>query len=300
MTYAQLDDEFFRHPKARAAGKDGRVLYLAGLCYAANQLTDGYIPRAALPVVAAEAEVRSTVARRLVDVGLWHGEGHDCKVCPQPPGVGWVIHGYLDWQTSRAEVEEKRAKWRDKKQGWRSRRESPPASPPVSAVDTPGDTRSDSPGVSDHIQKTEDRSTTSPPLTNGCRAHTPEDDDEQKFAEDQHQQARRRAETRLAERRAEGATIRNPERWLETATRNELANPTPERPPGPDPFDTAIATIRTAIATIGRYGQRPQLDPHLDAAITHAGGWQTLCDLPAHRLEPELRQAWTATTKATA
>lgn len=82
MTWVKLDDQFFRNPKAQAAGKEGRQLYVAGLCYCAGQLTDGRIIKPALPLVAAEAGVRPVVARRLVEVGLWvdrvdHYEIHD-------------------------------------------------------------------------------------------------------------------------------------------------------------------------------------------------------------------------------
>lgn len=295
MPWAQLDDEFFRHPKARAAGKDGRALYLAALCYSASQLTDGFVPHNALAVIAAEAEVRPSLARRLVDVGFWHEAGHGCKACPQPQGDGWVIHDYLERQTSRAEVEAKRAEWRDKKKRWRDKnKDSPAESTPMSTADTGGDSPSDS---SPHRrQKTE--VSTSPPLTHGCRGDTPADDDDQKFTQEEQQQARLRAERKLAEQRARGATIAHPERWLETATRNELANPTPDT----GDLDAAVALVQAEIRRVGRpgYDRRTRFDEHIEAAIAHAGGWYAVCDAPEARFRGWFADHWNATAKASA
>jgi hypothetical protein len=101
MGWAKLDDGFMTHPKALAAGKDGRALYIAGLLYAAGQLTDGHIATAVLPLVAAAAEVRGRpTAARLVDVGLW-----------ETAGDGWWIHDYHDWNPAAdAERAKRRAR----------------------------------------------------------------------------------------------------------------------------------------------------------------------------------------------
>ena len=100
MTWAKLDDGFFRHPKARAAGKDGRALFIAGLCWAASHLTDGFIAAAELGLVAAEAEVRpQATVRRLVEIGWW-----------VPAEGGWWIHDYLDFNPTAEEEKEKRRK----------------------------------------------------------------------------------------------------------------------------------------------------------------------------------------------
>ncbi len=88
MSWVKIDDQFFTHPKVLAAGKDGRALFIAGLCYSASHLTDGLVPTAALGLVASSADVpRRSTAKRLVDVGLWHEVGD-----------GWKIHDYHDHQ----------------------------------------------------------------------------------------------------------------------------------------------------------------------------------------------------------
>ena len=99
MAWVKLDDGFFRHDKARAAGKDGRALFVASLAYAASRRSDGFIADTHLGVVAAEAEVRPTVAKMLVQVGLW-----------EVVDGGYRVHDYLDYQPSAEQVDELRQK----------------------------------------------------------------------------------------------------------------------------------------------------------------------------------------------
>lgn len=99
MTWVKLDDQFFLNPKSVGAGKDGRELYLAGLCYCASQLTDGFIATNALPLVAASAGVKISQARVLERVGLWE------------EGIGgFWIHDYLKYNPTAKSVRELRAK----------------------------------------------------------------------------------------------------------------------------------------------------------------------------------------------
>src|SRR5262245_25445896 len=95
MAWVKVDDQFFRHPKVLAAGRDARDLYLVGLCYCAQGLTDGFIPAQAVRVLAAEAEIDSgpACAAQLVAVGLWE----------EAPG-GYAIHDYLEYQPSKERV----------------------------------------------------------------------------------------------------------------------------------------------------------------------------------------------------
>lgn len=95
MAWVKMDDQFFRHPKVLAAGRDARDLYLVGLCYCAQGLTDGFIPSQAVRVLAAEAEIDTgpASAARLVDVGLW-----------EPTDGGYAIHDYHEYQPSKERV----------------------------------------------------------------------------------------------------------------------------------------------------------------------------------------------------
>lgn len=95
MAWVKVDDQFFRHPKVMSAGRDARDLYLVGLCYCAQGLTDGFIPSQALRVLAAEAEIDTgpASAAKLVDVGLW-----------EPTEGGYAIHDYHEYQPSKERV----------------------------------------------------------------------------------------------------------------------------------------------------------------------------------------------------
>lgn len=95
--WVKLDDGFFLHPKAQAAGKDGRALFIAGLCWSAGQLTDGTIPKSSVPVIAAMAGVKPSEAKRLVAAGLWHDRGDE-----------YEIHAYLEYQPSGSTVRARR------------------------------------------------------------------------------------------------------------------------------------------------------------------------------------------------
>lgn len=110
MTWVKLDDQFHTHPKIQAAGRDGRDLWLAGLCYSSANLTDGIIPKTAVPIIAAMAGVKPSVAKRVVDAGLWEDEGATFRV-----------HDYLEHQSSKEKVEAERARTRQRKERFRER-----------------------------------------------------------------------------------------------------------------------------------------------------------------------------------
>lgn len=97
MTWVKLDDQFFRKPKSREVGLPGRSLFLVGLCYCASNLTDGVIPKVALPVLMAEAEVSKGVVAKLVGVGWWEDRGDF-----------FFVPDYLEFNPSRADVEGRR------------------------------------------------------------------------------------------------------------------------------------------------------------------------------------------------
>lgn len=132
MAWAKLDDGFLTHPKALAAGKDGRALFIAGLIYAARELTDGRIARSALPLVAAAADVRGpSTALRLCEVGLW--EDH--------PDGGWVIHDYHDYNpTAEAELAKRKVRSdAGRKGGQRSKPRNTPEAKPEANVQANGE-----------------------------------------------------------------------------------------------------------------------------------------------------------------
>lgn len=90
--WIRLDVGFPHHPKVVALSDAGFRLDVAAMCYAREHLTDGHIPAAWVP------SRLSRSVPSLVTAGLW----------VPADGDGWMIHDYLDWQTSRAEAEDAR------------------------------------------------------------------------------------------------------------------------------------------------------------------------------------------------
>src|SRR6266702_3713986 len=88
MSWLRIDDHFADHPKLLRAGPIAGWLHLAGLCYSARHLTDGFLPIEAVGT--------------LVRVGLWE-EWRD-----EDTFLGYRIHDYLKYNPSRAEVEGER------------------------------------------------------------------------------------------------------------------------------------------------------------------------------------------------
>lgn len=126
MTWFRLDDGWLTHPTMQAAGLDGRGLWLAAGLHSAQHLTDGRIDKHLVKMLAAQTDVRPSVARRLLELGLWTDEGDH-----------YQMRNYLDYQPSKEHVEAERERWkRNKKRGRSSR---------VSTEDTTEDTTEDSP-----------------------------------------------------------------------------------------------------------------------------------------------------------
>jgi len=99
MPWAKLDDGLLTHPKAMAAGIEGRALFIASILYSSRELTDGKIAEAAIPALAGLAGVRNAkkTTELLASLRLW-----DLR-----DGDYWV-HDYLVYNPSRADVLAKR------------------------------------------------------------------------------------------------------------------------------------------------------------------------------------------------
>jgi hypothetical protein len=105
--WVRLDVDYHDNPKVLAAGREGRDLHLASICWVGRYLTDGVIPESAVPIIARSVGVKVSVAGRLVDAGLWVPNGY--------PG-GFELHDYIEMgNPTRESVERERARWRDVK-----------------------------------------------------------------------------------------------------------------------------------------------------------------------------------------
>jgi hypothetical protein len=96
MPWIKVDDQIAHHPKFMAAGAVASWLWVCGQSYCARYLTDGFVPESALPTLGNVTNAKAH-AQTLVRVGLW-----------EPAEGGYRIHDYLQFQPSRAEVEERR------------------------------------------------------------------------------------------------------------------------------------------------------------------------------------------------
>jgi hypothetical protein len=91
VAWANLDDQFPKHPKIVGLTDGAFRLQVSGICHAAQYLTDGLIQPETVPILM--PRYRSRVLDELVDKGLWI-----------PDGAAYTIHDYLEWNRSKAQV----------------------------------------------------------------------------------------------------------------------------------------------------------------------------------------------------
>lgn len=102
MPWFKIDDSAHSHPKFMRAGNAALGLWLRCGSYSAQHLLEGFVPKDIVkPFKGTPAQVQ-----KLIDAGLWHNAGHDCKRCPQPAD-GYMIHDFFEGgrNTTRAQHE---------------------------------------------------------------------------------------------------------------------------------------------------------------------------------------------------
>lgn len=138
MGWIRVEDDFYDNEKMLAAGSIGRDLYWHGMGFCNRNLTDGMIPkRRALTLVdftdaavldgagGIDGQACAPIAvQRLLEAELWHEDGHDCPSCPQPGPRNYIVHDYLKYQFSKAQIEEKAEKNRQRVSAWREARKA--------------------------------------------------------------------------------------------------------------------------------------------------------------------------------
>lgn len=108
----KIETSVARHRKFVVAGPAAAWLWVCGLSYAKEGLTDGFIPTEAIDYLGVKGARKLAVA--LVDAGLWHATDG-----------GWSIHDYLQHNHSAEQVETIKQKRADGgKQGGRPKRDS--------------------------------------------------------------------------------------------------------------------------------------------------------------------------------
>lgn len=111
MSWFALDDGFDSHPKVRKAGNAAVGLFVRLGVHATKHLTEGHLDADIVRDYGTPATVR-----KLVSVGMLHAFDHGCKRCEQPAEDGYVIHDYLDYNKSRAQIEVARENARKRQQ----------------------------------------------------------------------------------------------------------------------------------------------------------------------------------------
>lgn len=97
MSWAAIDDGFYDHPKVVSIGNEAAGVLVRAISYCARHLTDGVIPREIVEAFAGKR--RGPLLDALIAAGflLEHGDH-------------LVVRDYLDYNPSRAKIEE--ARWR--------------------------------------------------------------------------------------------------------------------------------------------------------------------------------------------
>lgn len=127
MTWFKLDDGFHNHLKTLKAGTAAVGLYCRCGSYAAQQLTDGFVPSE----IAASYGTREW-ARRLVEAGLW-----------EVADGGYRMPDYLDYNPSREKVLAERQAKAERQQRWREAQRRRASSTSTGALRDAAPTRPD-------------------------------------------------------------------------------------------------------------------------------------------------------------
>lgn len=127
MTWVKLSDTFAEDPRLEDAGAEAFALYVAGLCYCARQLTDGYIGERPARRLWAMDDPDTTIGA-LLAVGLWaEADG------------GYEVVGYLEDQPSAEQVQHQRALKKERQRRWREKKHTSGDASTDAPRDTPRD-----------------------------------------------------------------------------------------------------------------------------------------------------------------
>lgn len=111
--WVRLDVDYFHNPKVLTAGRNGRDVHLASICWMGRFENDGLIPDSAVRAIADEAgltwRTRDAAVEAVVDAGLWI-----------PVGCGFELKDYLESNPSKAQRQRERDATRARLQRYRT------------------------------------------------------------------------------------------------------------------------------------------------------------------------------------
>jgi len=137
MAWMKVETSVSRNRKFVQAGPGPSWLWICGLAYSKESLTDGFIPSEALPFLG--VKTAPTMVKHLVSAGLWEAvEG------------GWRIHDYLHHNKSAADVKAESAikvgaGHKGGKASGEARREADREAPPKQSASAPREAHSQTP-----------------------------------------------------------------------------------------------------------------------------------------------------------
>ncbi|WP_326811669.1 hypothetical protein [Streptomyces scopuliridis] len=114
MPWFKIDDGFHCHPKVFAAGTPAVGLYVRCGSWAAQQASDGIVPKAVARMYGTARMIKA-----LIDADLWHQKGHNCESCPELDANSYAIHQFLERNPSRVDIELERKAKSERQQRWR-------------------------------------------------------------------------------------------------------------------------------------------------------------------------------------
>jgi len=113
MAWIKIDDSFPDHPKVVGLSDTAFRVHISGLCYCGKYLTDGLIP---MQIASRFANNDMSVIVELTNAELWRED---------VSSNGFRIHDYLAHQTSKDQVEVKRANLRERQKRYREKQQVP-------------------------------------------------------------------------------------------------------------------------------------------------------------------------------
>jgi len=108
MAYIQIYVQAPRHHKILPLSDAAFRLWVVGLCYCQEHLTDGAIPAVVLPTFGVKRA--GQVAKELQDTGLWRATA-----------TGFQVHDYTDWNAPRAVVTKRRQRANERYRRWQDK-----------------------------------------------------------------------------------------------------------------------------------------------------------------------------------
>jgi hypothetical protein len=128
VTWVRLDDRAHDNRKWKRLWLTNRgalALHALALSYCGAHETDGHVDAEMVTLLAPGKADRNKLTTSLVDAGVWH-----------PDGDGWRINDFLEYNPSRADLDEKRRK--DSERKARGRRTQSEQTPPGHRDDSAG------------------------------------------------------------------------------------------------------------------------------------------------------------------